>query len=182
VRGNLEIDENQGEEYKNKWDIIAKYDRFLGESLYWGWNARLDGNKFANLDSRFFISPYLGKHWYEQAELDLATELGLVYVFTEYADSDTDRGDSEDYPGVSWSLRASSQILGLGSKIYFHHFGIWNSTESAEAFLKTVVGIKFDLIKGLQTAAEYQYDFDNAVTGDADEGDQTLRFRVGYEW
>ena len=182
LRGNFEYDKRAGEESKDKWSIIGKHDRFRAENYYWGWNASLEHYKFSNLDSRFFIGPYLGKQWFEQPAIDLSTELGVVYVATDYLDNDPKRGNNDDFPGISWELRTSSQILGLGSKIYLHHMGIWNVTEQADAKIHTTVGINFDLIKGLLTSAEYVYDWDNKATKGVDKVDQSLNMRVGYHW
>ena len=106
----------------------------------------------------------------------------MVYVATDYLDNDPKRGNNDDFPGISWELRTSSQILGLGSKIYLHHMGIWNVTEQADAKIHTTVGINFDLIKGLLTSAEYVYDWDNKATKGVDKVDQSLNMRVGYHW
>jgi putative salt-induced outer membrane protein YdiY len=182
VRGWFDYSKRQGEVSKDKWNIIGKYDRFTPKDHYWGWNVSMEQDKFANLDGRFFTGPYIGKQWFDQQELDLETELGVVSVTTDYIDNDPKRGNNDSFPGISWSLRASSQILGLGSKVYFHNMVIWNATESADAKINNTVGINFDLIKGLLTSAEYVYDWDNKATKFVNKVDQSLNVRVGYQW
>lgn len=172
-----EVDEANGIKNAENWTTLVKYDRFLEGPLYWGLNASAEQDKFADLDLRYFVGPYLGRQFYEQPIFTLSGEAGLVYV-----DEDFIIAESQDYLGANWTVDASSNYLGEASRLYLRHTGILNLDDTDNMVLNLTMGLSFPLLLNIEGAAEVALTYDSAVASELDKLDQTYRFRIGYAW
>ena len=172
-----EIDEANGIKNAENWTTLVKYDRFLDGPLYWGVNASAEQDKFADLDLRYYVGPYLGRQLYEQPTLTLSGEAGLVFV-----DEDFIMAEDQDYLGANWTVDASSNYLGGSSLLYLKHTGIWNLDETDNLVLNITMGLSFPLLLNIEGAAEVALKYDSAVPSELDKLDQSYRFRIGYAW
>ncbi|MFN2166130.1 MAG: DUF481 domain-containing protein, partial [Anaerolineae bacterium] len=106
-----EVDEANGVKNAENWKAMGKYDYFLSDpSWYTGLNAAAEADKFADLDLRYYLGPYLGHQFYEQPRLTLSAEAGAVWVNEDFIVA-----EDKEYPGVNWALNASSNLLGGNS-------------------------------------------------------------------
>lgn len=174
---NGEVDEANGVRNAENWSILGKYDRFLDGPLYWGINASVEQDKFADVDLRYYLGPYLGREFYSKPVLSLSGEAGLVLV-----DEDFIIAEDEQYLGANWTVDASSDYLGGDSRLYLRHTGIWNLDETDEFILHLTVGLAFPLLAQLEAAAEILLDYDSGLPPTVDNLDQAYRFRIGYSW
>lgn len=177
TRLNGEIDEANGVKNAENWTALVKYDRFLEGPLYWGVNLSAEQDKFADLDLRYYLGPYMGRQFYEQPVFTLSGEAGLVFV-----DEDFIIAEDQDYLGANWTVDASSNYLGGSSLLYLKHTGIWNLDETDNFVLNLTMGLSFPLLLNIEGAAEVQLKYDSAVPSELDKLDQSYRFRIGYAW
>ncbi len=172
-----EIDEANGIKNAENWSALAKYDRFLEGPLYWGANVSAEQDKFADLDLRYYVGPYMGRQFYEQPALTLSGEAGLVFV-----DEDFIIAEDQDYLGANWTVDASSNYLGGNSLLYLKHTGILNLDDTDNMVLNLTMGLSFPLLLNIEGAAEVALTYDSAVARELDKLDQSYRFRIGYAW
>lgn len=174
---NGEVDEANGIKNTENWSALGKYDRFLAEPLYWGLNASAEHDKFADLDLRYYFGPYLGRKFYDQPALTLSGEAGLVFVSEDFIIA-----EDQDYLGANWTVDASSNYLGEGSRLYLKHTGIWNLDQTENIVLNLTMGLAFPLLFNVEGAAEVELTYDSAVPGELEKLDQSYHFRIGYSW
>lgn len=173
-----EVDEANGVKNAENWTALGKYDHFLnGSPNYWGINASVEQDEFADLDLRYYVGPYLGRQFYEQPVLTLAAEVGLVYVEENFIVA-----DDEEYNGANWTVRADSNYLGGDSRLYLNHTGIWNLDQTDEVILNLTMGLSFPMFMEIDGAAEILLEYDSGLPENVDNLDQTYRFRIGYSW
>ncbi|PLW83591.1 DUF481 domain-containing protein [Kineobactrum sediminis] len=172
-----EVDEANGVRNAENWSILGKYDRFLDGPLYWGINASVEQDEFADVDLRYYLGPYLGREFYSKPVLNLSGEAGLVLV-----DEDFIIAEDEQYLGANWTVNASSNYLGGDSRLYLRHTGIWNLDETDEFILHLAMGLGFPLLAQIEAAAEILLDYDSGLPAEVDSLDQAYRFRIGYSW
>ncbi len=172
-----ELDKKDNDKTKDKWQAMAKYDYFLTDPNYVGLWAVAESDKFEDLNLRYLVGPYYGRQFYDQPLFSLSGELGVSYV-----NEDFDEAEDQDYPASNWHLKASSNVLGGDSSLYFDQIGIWNLDETSDVIVNTTFGLSFPLLWSLEAAAEVLFDYDSGAVENVDELDQTYRFRVDYTW
>jgi hypothetical protein len=172
-----EIDEANGIKNAENWATLVKYDRFLEGPLYWGVNASAEQDTFADLDLRYFLGPYMGRQFYEQPLFTLSGETGLVFVEEDFIIA-----EDQTYLGANWTIDASSNYLGDGSRLYLKHTGILNLDDTENVVLNLTMGLSFPLLLNIEGAAEVLLTYDSAVPSELDKLDQSYRFRIGYSW
>lgn len=178
IRFDGEYDEANDQKSADNWTVIGKYDYFLDDpSWYIGVNASAEADEFADLDLRYYVGPYVGHQFYEQAIFTLEGELGLAYVNEDFTTA-----EDQDYPGANWSVRMSSNYLGGDSRLYINHIGIWNLDVTTDIILNTTFGLAFPLLGSLEAAAEVLYEYDSGAVEGIEKLDETYRLRIGYTW
>lgn len=159
------------------WMVTGKYDRFQVGDYYWGIAASAEEDRFADLNLRSRIGPYVGRSLFENTPFVLEIESGLSQVSEDF-DSEPDR----DYLGLTWNLRSESDYLGPKSRLYLSHSGVKNLAERDNLILNTTVGLTFPLLGQLQGATEVVLNYNSGAVEGTEPLDQTYRFRLGYSW
>lgn len=177
VKLNGEIDEANGVKNAENWNSIAKYDYFMDGPWYWGINAAAEADKFADLDLRYYVGPYLGRQFYDSPLLTLSAEGGAVYVNEDFIVA-----DDKEYPGLNWTVNLTSNALGGESRLYMDHNGILNLDDANDLIMNTTFGLAFPLMFSVEAAAELLLEYDSGVPAGVEKLDQTYRFRIGYIW
>jgi len=172
-----EVDEANGVKNAENWTATGKYDYFIDGDWYWGLNGLAEQDKFADLDLRYYVGPFVGYQFFDQPILTLSTEGGLAYVNEDFI-----VGEDKEYPGANWSVNASSNYLGGDSRLYLDHSGILNVSDTEDLVLNTTLGLAFPLMFNIEAAAELLFEYDGGVPAGVEEMDQTYRFRIGYTW
>ncbi|EED30698.1 conserved hypothetical protein [gamma proteobacterium NOR5-3] len=172
-----EVREANRERTAENWMITGKYDRFQTGAYYWGVSASAEENRFADLDLRTTIGPYVGRSFLIGTPFELELETGLSQVNENFG-SDVDR----EYLGLTWSVRSESQYFGTDSRLYLNHKGVKNLADRNNLILNTTVGLAFPLLGQIQGATEVVLDYNSGAVEGTKELDQTYRFRVGYNW
>jgi len=179
VRGVMEQDKANNEKTADNWILRLKYDRFSKRrpENYAGFRTWFDYDKFADLNLRTTLGPYLGRQFFERPILNVKGEIGPVYV-----DEDFDVADDNDFYGGLWEMEITSNILGFGTTLYGAHDGTISFSNSDDYILNTRLGLRMPVILGLQSGFEALWEYDNGAVEGVDKLDQTYSFRIGYEW
>ena len=178
LKGMYERDASSGVRDKNQWRIRGKYDRFSNQDTnnYFGGQLVFYQDEFADLDLRTTVGPYIGRLFFESSRLSLSGEVGAVYV-----DEAFDLAEDSDFVGGNWEVSMTSDIIPK-TELYATQIGIVNFDQIDGVLIDTVIGLRFPLIAGLQTAFEIKLEYDGGAVDDVDELDQTYNFKLGYTW
>lgn len=175
--GELEYDVNGGEQTRNKWNLSTKYDRFVSGKHYVGAGLFLEHDKFADLDLRTSVGPYIGQQFITGSKMNLSAEIGVTYVFENFA-SDPD----DDYVAASWSVDFDRFIIPSVMQFYHRQTGLMKVEAPGNIILDTWTGLRFPLQGGFSTSAEVKAEYDANAAVDADEWDTSYRLKLGYQW
>ena len=172
-----EVREANRERTAENWMITGKYDRFQVGDYYWGLQASAEENRFADLNLRTSIGPYIGRSFLESTPFVLEVETGLSQVNEDFGED-----ENRSYVGLTWSVRSESDYLGADSRLYVDHKGVKNLAENENLILNTTFGMAFPLLGRLQGATEIVLDYNSGAVAGTEELDQTYRIRLGYAW
>ncbi|MFK8041553.1 DUF481 domain-containing protein [Congregibacter sp.] len=172
-----EVREANRERNTENWMITGKYDRFQTGDYYWGISASAEEDRFADLDLRTAIGPYLGRSLLVGTPFVLELETGLSQVNEDFGTA-IDRS----YVGLTWSVRSESQYFGAESRLYVDHKGVKNLADRNNLILNTTLGLAFPVLGRIQGATEVVLDYNSGAVEGTEELDQTYRFRLGYAW
>ena len=176
-RGWGEYDETSGAKTADNWTLLGKYDYFVSDVNYWGFNIQAEHDKFADLDLRYRLGPYYGHDFYTEPVFTFSAEAGLSYVNEDFIVA-----EDRDYPAASWNLHMTSNYLNGESLLYFDQIGLWNLDETADVIINSTFGLSYPLLWDIEGAAEVVLDYDAGAVEGVDELQQTYRFRIGYRW
>jgi hypothetical protein len=178
LRGSWEIDETNDNKTKDDWKIRGKYDRFRKANVnYYGWQLAFESDEFADLDLRSTTGPYLGRQIFDSRALDLAGEIGLVYVNEQFIEA-----EDNDFFASSWELRLSSGWFGDSTEFYVNQVGTLNFDDFDGIIANTTIGIGFPIYEGFKAALEARLEYDGGAVEGVDKLDETYKFRLGYQW
>ncbi|MFV8818619.1 DUF481 domain-containing protein [Haliea sp. E17] len=172
-----ELDEVNGLKNADNWTVQGKYDYFFDGPAYGGIQAYAEADKFADLDLRYYIGPYIGREFYTDPIFALSADAGLAYVNEDYIVA-----PDNDYPGATWNIDFTSNYLGGDSRLYFLQNGLWNLNNTSDVVVNTTFGLAFPLLWNFEAAAEVLLEYDSGVPDTVDELDQTYSVRLGYTW
>lgn len=172
-----EIDRVNGVKNSENWSLTGKYDRFLSDNWYWGVATRFERDRFADLNLRAYLGPYLGRGFTWRDKTELEFELGLSYVREHFIIR-----DDGDYAGMVWTINATSEWFGDRFKPYFYQNGVWNLQKTSNVIVDTTAGITFPLIGKVVGSAELLVEYDAGTAAEVASVDQTYQFRLGYTW
>jgi putative salt-induced outer membrane protein YdiY len=172
-----EVREANRERNAENWMITGKYDRLQRGEYYWGVIASAEENRFADLDLRTTIGPYVGRSLLKNTPFVLEIETGVSQVSEDFREA-----ENRDYVGLTWSVRSETDYLGNESRLYVDHKGIKNLAERDNLILNTTMGLALPLFGRIQGATELVLDYNSGAVAGTDKLDQTYRFRIGYSW
>jgi putative salt-induced outer membrane protein YdiY/small nuclear ribonucleoprotein (snRNP)-like protein len=178
INGFAEFEESNGEEISDNWTAQFKYDRFLkNPDNYVGAAAKFEYDKFADLDLRTTVGPYLGRQFLDKPVLSLQGELGPVWV-----DENFNEAEDNDFAGMLWDFAATSNVIGFGTTLYLEHDGTLNFDDPDNLILNTVAGLRMPLIFGFETKVEARWEYNGGAVEGVDDLDSTYTFGIGYSW
>jgi hypothetical protein len=173
-----EYDEANGEKNAENWIARGKYDRFMEDSpWYWGGNLSFEHDEFADTELRTYLGPYLGRKIFTEPVFRLEAEVGASYVWENFFVA-----EDNEYPAATWSVDASSNYLGEGTRLYFNQTGLWDLSNGTDVLINSTAGVSFPLLLSIEGAAEVIWKYDTGAVEGVEELDQTYRFRIGYRW
>jgi putative salt-induced outer membrane protein YdiY len=175
--GQYEKDKSDGTVTKEEWREANKYDYFLSEKLYTGVLLAFEHDKFADLDLRTRVGPHVGYEFFESKELNLDTNVGVLYVDENY-----DEAEDEDYWSLGWQINFDWFLLPDRVQFYHKHTGFQSLSETNNLTIDSWTGFRFPIYKGIVASTEAEVDYDGGAPDDVDKTDTTYRLKLGYQW
>ena len=173
----------------DNWAIVGKYDYFLSNSQnYLGVNLGVNADRFADIERRAYIGPYFGRKLFVDKTYQLDAELGLSYVETDFIERDYDddpvAANSPDnyFTGINLNFTGETELFDGALNLYLRQTNILNVSDMDKSIYRTTFGLRFPLLLGLEVAAEASADYDGGAAPGKEKLDETVRFRIGYNW
>ncbi|MGV6825589.1 MAG: DUF481 domain-containing protein [bacterium] len=185
--GELEYDRSQDITTKEKAWFKASYDRFPkrdkrfglnAKSWYYGANAFLEKDEFADLRLRAGLGPHVGYQFYESKPMNLSFENGVLWVSEDF----TDDSEDQDFFSYGWTLNFDRFLIEDVVQVYHNQNGILELGGDNKLVHKSWTGLRFPLVSGLVASAEIKLEYDSEPASDKDELDTTYKFKLGYHW
>jgi len=176
-RGEYEEDKTNGSLTTQKWKQGSKYDYFLTEKLYYGALLAFEHDKFSDLDLRTRLGPHVGYQFFETKELNLDTNVGLLYVHENYNEADND-----DFWSLGWQIDFDWFLVPGRVQLYHRHTGFQSVDNADNLTIDSWTGFRFPLYKGIVASTEAEVDYDGGAPSGVDKTDTTYRLKLGYQW
>jgi hypothetical protein len=172
-----QVSEANGRRNAENTTFSGKYDRFLENDWYYGANAQLLQDRFADIRLRSYLGPYVGRGFDAPFSTRFEAEVGVSYVDEDFFDA-----PDRSYPGATWNLDARSDYLGDDIVLYLRQDGIWDLQRTEDMIVNTTFGVTFPLLADIEGSSEVLLRYNSGAVAGVNELDQTYRFRIGYRW
>jgi putative salt-induced outer membrane protein YdiY len=175
--GRYEEDKTNGVLTTQEWKQGSKYDYFLSEKFYYGALLAFEHDKFSDLDLRTRVGPHVGYQFFESKELNLDTNVGMLYVDENY-----NVGDDDDFWSLGWQIDFDWFLVPDRVQLYHRHTGFQAVNNASNLTIDSWTGFRFPLYKGIVASTEAEIDYDGGAPADVDKTDTTYRVKLGYQW
>jgi putative salt-induced outer membrane protein YdiY len=159
----------------NNWFVLGKYDFFLTKHFYLYAAARVERDIIAELDLRVTAGPGVGYQWFETPTLNLNTELGLAWIYENFAHQ-----PSEDH----LAARLAYHVDWTPHKM----LKLFHNLEYLPRVTEPFVDYNMNLDAGLRATviqnffAEFKFEFKYDSTPAIGARKEDLRYLVGLGW
>ncbi len=175
--GELEYDKKNNKKSKDKWNTDGTYNYFFTRHWFAGGFARLEHDRFADLDLRATAGPLVGYQWFESKELNLFASIGPGYVKENF-----DEESDDDYPALGWGINYDQFLFKSFVQAYHRQIAFWNLDETDDLVWDSWTGLRFPLKYGLVASTEMQLELDSGAAKGKDNLDTTYTLKMGYQW
>lgn len=178
VRGELNKERADGDTTVENWLAYGNYSYFLTRKWFAYAQTLFEHDKFADLDLRSTLGTGIGYQFYESQALNLAAGIGPAWVNEDFIVAKDD-----DYAAGQWLIGYDQYFFNNAVQLFHRQTGWIKATDSKKWVVKTRQGLRFPIYKGFTTTLQYNYDYDNDPSADADEKwDSSLMFLLGWQF
>jgi len=175
---NGDLEDSNGKSTQQNAEFLTDYDHFLNEKLFTSASLLLEHEKFADLDLRTTLTSGIGYQIFENKRMNLFIEGGPGYIWENF-----DEDKNEDFPIAFWALKFDQYLFNEWKLQAFHNHQYNQSFERASDFIFTAsTGLRIPLANNLQATIQYNFDWDNTPSDNADEDDHETLITAGYTW
>jgi len=176
--GEVNKEKNKGSNTTRDWKAYGKYGHFVTEKWFLYALSLFEHDKFEDLDLRSTLGGGLGYQFFESEEINLYLGAGPGYVKEDFI-----KAEDKDFGVGQWVVRYDQYFFDKTFQLFHNHHGYVQLRDTNNWLVKRRQGIRFPIYKGLTTSLQYNYDYDNEPSDDADEKwDSKLMFLLGYEF
>jgi putative salt-induced outer membrane protein YdiY len=175
--GQYEEDNTNGVMTTQEWKQGNKYDYFLTEKFYYGVLLVFEHDRFADLELRTRLGPHVGYQFFESKELNLDTNVGLLYVDENY-----DEAEDDDFWSLGWQIDFDWFLVPDRVQFYHRHTGFQAMDNTGNLTIDSWTGFRFPIYRGIVASTEAEVDYDGGAPPDVDKTDTTYRLKLGYQW
>lgn len=175
--GEINKAKTDGEQTESNWTAYLGYDHFVTKKLYAYASTSAENDEFKDINLRTTLGAGAGYQFFETDKTNLAMELGLSYVNTDYIEA-----EDEDYPAARWAMNFVQKLF--DSKIeFFNRDSVFSDLQdSKNYFFRTRTGFRFPIVERMNSTIQYNYDYDNEPAPGRVKEDKAWLFTVGYTW
>lgn len=178
IGGELSKEESDGTTTSQNWLAYGNYSHFLDKKWYLYADTLFEHDEFKDLDLRTTLGGGAGYQIFETPLLNLSISAGLAKV-----DENFDVAEDNDYSAGQWSMNYDQYFFKKFVQLFHVHTGFVSFEDSDDWFLKTRTGLRFPVYKGLTATLQYNFDYDNQPSVDAEKKEDTkFIFLLGYEF
>jgi putative salt-induced outer membrane protein YdiY len=176
--GDLTKEKDDGETNTEHWRAHGKYSQFLTEKFFLYGLTLFEHDKFADLDLRSTLGGGAGYQFFESETLNLYIGGGPGYVNEDFIEA-----EDKDFGVGQWVISYDQFFFGKTFQLFHNQNGYVQLSNSSNWLIKTRQGIRIPIYMGFTTTIQYNYEYDNEPSEDADEKwDSKLLFLLGYEF
>jgi len=173
-----DLEDSEGTNTKQDARFLSDYDHFLSEKLFTSTSLLLEHEKFADLNLRTTLTAGFGYQIFENPRMNLFVEAGPGYIWEDF-----DESQDEDFPIAFWALQFDQYLFKKWKLQAFHDHRYSQSFEESSDFIFTSsTGLRIPLSDNLQATIQYNFDWDNTPSDNADEDDHETLVTAGYVW
>jgi putative salt-induced outer membrane protein YdiY len=178
IKGELNKEKSKGDTTVENWLAYGNYSYFLTQKWFLYAQLLFEHDKFADLDLRSTPGAGAGYQFFESEALNLSTAVGPAWV-----DEDFIEAEDDDYWAGQWLINYDQYFFNKFVQIFHLQAGWIRLSDSDKWRLKTRQGLRFPIYRGFTTTLQYNYDYDNEPSPDADEKwDSKLMFLLGWQF
>jgi len=155
----------------------VKYDKFLTKKWYLYTNATLENDRFRDINLRSTVGGGNGYQLYEQDDLNLAIEGGIVYLNVDY-----DVARDENYASGRWALRYDQKPMSGDVQFFHQHEILFGLEKTANTLVFSKTGLRVPIAKNLNASSQINLDYNSQPAENRKKMDKTLLFSLGYGW
>ena len=176
--GELSNQKAGGVNTAENWRALGTYDYFFAPKWFLSLNALFENNRFADLNLRTTLGAGAGYQIFEADALNLSITFGPSYVKEDFVVAE----DDTFYAG-QWTLNYDQAFLDKLFQLFHSNLATLGFRNADNWRIRTRQGFRFFLYKGLTTTFQYNYDYNNNPSTDADtKWDSKILILLGYEF
>jgi putative salt-induced outer membrane protein YdiY len=175
--GELNDEKNGGVSSADNWNAYGQYNHFITERGFLYAFGLFEYDEFTDLDLRSTLSVGPGYQFFESDELNLFVAAGPGYVNEDFIEA-----EDTNYAIAGWTISYDQYFFDKTFQLFHRQNGYIQGDDTDNWLIKTRQGIRFPVYKGFTTTFQYNYDYDNQPSAEADKKwDSKLMFLLGYE-
>ena len=160
------------------WKAYGLYDYFIKPKWFLYGSSLFEHDEFADLDLRTTLGAGAGHQFYESDDLNLSVSAGLAYVFENFIVAKND-----EFPGAQWLVKYDQYFFNRFVQLFHSSNGYISLEQGSDWLINTRQGLRFPLYKGFVTTFQYNYDYNNNPSPDAEsKWDSQVLFLLGYQF
>jgi putative salt-induced outer membrane protein YdiY len=176
--GEVNKEKSKGDTTVEKWLAYGNYSYFLTQKWFLYGQTLFEHDKFADLDLRSTLGAGTGYQFFESEGLNLSAAVGPAWINEDFIKSEDD-----DYSAGQWLINYDQYIFNKFVQLFHRQTGWMKLSDSGKWLIKTRQGVRFPIYEGFTTTIQYNYDYDNEPSPDADEKwDSKLMFLLGWQF
>ena len=176
--GELNKEKAKGDTTVENWLAFGRYSYFLTQKWFLYAQGLFEHDKFADLDLRSTVGTGPGYQFFESEALNLSVSAGPAWV-----DEDFDDDEDEDYAAGQWLFFYDQFFFNKSVQLFHRQIGWISMFDSDKWVFKSRQGLRFPIHKGFTATIQYDYDYDNEPSSDADDKwDSKLMFLLGWQF
>ncbi len=176
--GELNKEKSRGDTTVENWLAFGRYSYFLTQKWFLSANTIFEHDKFADLDLRSTLGAGVGYQFFESETLNLAVAAGPAWVNEDFIESDDD-----DYSAGQWLFNYDQFFFNKFVQLFHRQAGSIKLADTSKWLIRTRQGLRFPIYKGFTTTLQYNYDYNNDPSLEADEKwDSQLMFLLGWQF
>jgi putative salt-induced outer membrane protein YdiY len=178
VGGELNKEKDRDVSSSDNWKAFGKYNHFLTKKWFLYTLALFENDKFTDLDLRSTLGAGPGYQFFESDGLNLFVSAGPGYVNEDFIVA-----EDKNFAVAQWVISYDQYFFDEIFQLFHNQNGYFQVDDSSNWLIKTRQGIRFPIYKGFTTTFQYDYDYDNQPSEDAEnKWDSKLMFLLGYEF
>jgi putative salt-induced outer membrane protein YdiY len=178
LRGELNKEKVDGDTTVENWLAFGGYSYFLSQKWFLYANTIFEHDKFADLDLRSTLGAGVGHQFFESESLNLAIAAGPAWVNEDFIEADDD-----DYSAGQWLVDYDQFFFNKFVQLFHRQAGSVKLSDTGKWLIRTRQGLRFPIYKGLTSTLQYNYDYNNDPSPEADEKwDSQLMFLLGWQF